>query len=54
MRAKAVAPEAAQIGKFRKMLQRAGRGRIRLRVEIEYDQTVAMLFEGVFAASVRR
>jgi len=54
LRARATAPAAAQIDKFRKMLHRSGRGRIRLRVEIEYDQTLAMLFEGVFAASVRR
>jgi len=54
LRATAVAPAAAQLDKFRKMLQRSGRGRIRLRVEIEYEQTLAMLFEGVFAAAVRR
>jgi hypothetical protein len=36
------------------MLQRAGRGRIRLRVEIIYDQALAALFEGVFAAALRR
>jgi thioesterase domain-containing protein len=54
LRARAAAPAAAQIDKFHKMLHRSGRGRIRLRVEIEYDQTLAMLFEGVFAASVRR
>jgi len=35
------------------MLQRAGRGRIRLRVEINYGETVAALFEGVFAAAIR-
>lgn len=54
LRATALAPEGARIDKFRKMLRRSGRGRIRLRVEIEYDQTLAMLFEGVFAAAVRR
>ena len=54
LRASAAAPTDAQIDKFRKMLQRAGRGRIRLRVEIIYDQTLAALFEGVFAAAVRR
>jgi hypothetical protein len=36
------------------MLQRAGRGRIRLRVEIIYGQTLATLFEGVFAAVIRQ
>ena len=54
LRAKAVAPEAARIDKFRKMIDRSGRGRIRLRVEIQYDQALAMLFEGVFAAGMRR
>jgi len=42
-------------GKMRaEMLQRAGRGRITLRVEIYFDQTLATLFEGVFAAAMRR
>jgi thioesterase domain-containing protein len=54
LRASTVAPPKAQIEKFRKMLQRAGRGRIGLRVEIHYDQTLATLFEGVFAAAMRR
>jgi thioesterase domain-containing protein len=53
LRASAAAPAAAQIDKFRKMLQRAGRGRIPVRVEINYDQKLATLFEGVFAAAVR-
>jgi len=53
-RASAVAPSGAQIDKFRKMLQRAGRGRIRLRVEITHDRTLATVFEGVFAASMRQ
>ena len=53
LRASAAAPSEAQIEKFRKMLQRAGRGRIRLRVEINYGETVAALFEGVFAAAIR-
>ena len=54
LRASAVAPAGEQIDKFRKMLQRAGRGRIRLRVDIHYDQNLATLFEGVFAAALRR
>ena len=53
LRACTAAPSDAQIDKFRKMLQRAGRGRIRLRVEINYGETLAALFEGVFAAAVR-
>jgi thioesterase domain-containing protein len=54
LRASAVAPSDAQIDKFRKMLQRAGRGRIRLRVEIRYEETLATLFEGVYAAVMRQ
>jgi thioesterase domain-containing protein len=54
LRASVAAPSDAQIDKFRKMLQRAGRGRIRLRVEIIYDQAVAALFEGVFAAALHQ
>jgi len=54
LRASVAAPSDAQIDKFRKMLQRAGRGRIRLRVEINYNQTLAALFEGVFAAALRQ
>jgi thioesterase domain-containing protein len=50
LRASVAAPSAAHIDKFRRMLLRAGRGRIPLRVEIKYDQTLATLFEGVFAA----
>jgi thioesterase domain-containing protein len=52
--ARAAAPSAEQIDKFRKMLQRAGRGRIRVRVEIHYGEVLATLFEGVFAAAIRR
>ena len=52
--ASVAAPPAAQIDKFRKMLRRAGRGRISLQVEINYDQTLATLFEGVFAAAIRQ
>ena len=50
----ALAPADAQIDKFRRMLQRAGRGRIRLRVEIKYGETLATLFDGVFAAALRQ
>ena len=54
LRASVAAPSDEQIGKFRRMLQRAGRGRIRLRVEINHNGTLATLFEGVFAAALRR
>jgi thioesterase domain-containing protein len=47
------APGAAHIDKFRKMLHRAGRGRIRVTVEIYCGKTPATLFEGVFAAALR-
>ncbi len=53
LRASAAAPSGPQLDKFRKMLQRTGRGRIRVRVDIHYDQTLATLFEGVFAAAIR-
>ena len=54
LRASAAAPAEVEISKFRRMLQRAGRGRIRLRVEIVCGHTLSTLFEGVFAAAVRR
>jgi thioesterase domain-containing protein len=51
--ASAAAPGAAHIDKFQKMLHRAGRGRIRLTVEIREGGRLATLFEGVFAAVSR-
>jgi thioesterase domain-containing protein len=54
LRARAAAPSAAHIARFHKMLQRAGRGRIRLRVDIDCGGTLATLFEGVFVAAMRR
>lgn len=54
LRASAAAPSDVQIDKFRKMLQRAGRGRIRVRVDIYYDHTLATRFEGVFASAMRK
>lgn len=54
LRAHAKAPSAAQIAKFHKMLQRAGRGRIPLRVDINSGGSLATLFEGVFVAALRR
>ncbi len=53
LRSCAAAPSAAVTAKFCRMLRRAGRGRIRLRVEIKYGETLATLFEGVFAAVMR-
>lgn len=54
LRARVATPTDAQIDKFRKMMQRAGRGRIRLCVEMHCEQTLATLFEGVFAAAIRQ
>jgi thioesterase domain-containing protein len=54
LRAHAAAPSAAQIDKFRKMLLRAGRGRIRLRVDMRDSQCLATVFDGLFAAAMRR
>jgi thioesterase domain-containing protein len=54
LRASVAAPPDAQIDRFHKMLQRAGRGRIRLRVEINHGEVLATLFEGVFAAAIRQ
>jgi thioesterase domain-containing protein len=44
------APRADSVDKFRKMLSRAGRGRIHLRVEVRDGDTLATEFDGVFAA----
>ena len=53
LRATLVPPTTAHIEKFRKMLQRAGRGRIRLIVDIRQGPTLAAKLEGVFAAAER-
>jgi thioesterase domain-containing protein len=51
--ARAAAPSEAQIDKFRRMLERAGRGRIRLSVEVTCGRSVAVVLDGVFAAALR-
>jgi thioesterase domain-containing protein len=53
LRATLVAPSGHKIEKFNKMLQRAGRGRIRLNVNIYHVGRLATEFEGVFAAATR-
>jgi thioesterase domain-containing protein len=53
LRAHLIAPGAAEIDKFRKMLERAGRGRIQLRVELRNAAQPAARFEGMFAAALR-
>ena len=53
LRATLLTPPAPHIEKFRKMLVRAGRGRIRLRVDIHYGDALATEFDGVYAAAAR-
>jgi thioesterase domain-containing protein len=48
-----VAPAAGNIEKFQKMMQRAGRGRLWLGVEIRQGTVLATRFEGLFAATRR-
>ena len=54
LRAVIVPPADADIDKFRKLLLRAGRGRIRLRVEMHQSGKLATVFDGLFAAAIRR
>ena len=53
LRAHLATPGGAEIDKFRKMLERAGRGRIQLRVELRQGSSVAVRFDGMFAAAAR-
>ncbi|MDB6082910.1 MAG: thioesterase domain protein [Gammaproteobacteria bacterium] len=53
LRATLTAPPSDHVDKFRKMLQRAGRGRIRLAVDIHHGSKHATEFEGVFVAAIR-
>jgi thioesterase domain-containing protein len=53
LRATLIPPQSAHVEKFRKMLQRAGRGRIPLKVDIRQEETLASEFEGVYAAAIR-
>jgi thioesterase domain-containing protein len=53
LRATLTPPDDAHVEKFRKMLQRAGRGRIGLDVRIHQGATLATDFHGVFAAALR-
>lgn len=54
LRAVIAAPAEADVDKFRKLLLRAGRARIRLRVEMHQGDKLATVFEGLFAAAMRR
>jgi thioesterase domain-containing protein len=51
--ARSLAPADGEPDKFHKMLMRAGRGRIRLRVEMHHGQKLAAVFDGLFAAAMR-
>jgi thioesterase domain-containing protein len=54
MRAAIEIPGGAAIDKFQKMLLRADRGRIRLQVNVHQGATLATVFDGLFAAAMRR
>jgi thioesterase domain-containing protein len=54
MRACIAIPGAEDIDKFEKMLQRAARGRIRLQVTMHEGARLATVFDGLFAAAMRR
>jgi thioesterase domain-containing protein len=54
MRACLEIPAAADIEKFQKMLVRASRGRIRLQVKMHEGSALATVFDGLFAAAMRR
>jgi thioesterase domain-containing protein len=53
LRAVIAPPANADVDKFRKLLLRAGRGRIRLRVEMHQGEKLATVFDGLFAAAMR-
>ncbi len=52
-RAVLLAPSRTDIERFRRMLRRAGRGRLRAAVAIHSGASVATRFSGVFAAAMR-
>jgi thioesterase domain-containing protein len=54
MRACIEIPAAAEIEKFQRMLVRADRGRIRLQVKMHEGSRLATIFDGLFAAAMRR
>ncbi len=54
LRATLDAPAAPEIARFRRMLERAGRGRIDLAVRLDGGVTPAAQFEGTFVATIRR
>jgi thioesterase domain-containing protein len=54
MRACLEVPADADVDKFQKMLERADRGRIRLQVKMHQGSALATVFDGLFAAAMRR
>jgi thioesterase domain-containing protein len=54
MRACIEIPSEADANKFQKMLLRAHRGRIRLQVNMHQGLKLATVFDGLFAAAMRR
>ena len=54
MRACLEIPADAEVRKFQRMLVRADRGRIRLQVKMHEGSTLATVFDGLFAAAMRR
>ena len=54
MRACIEIPTEAAVNKFQRMLVRADRGRIRLLVNIHQGSRLASVFDGLFAAAMRR
>ena len=54
LRAALEAPAAAAAQKFRSMLVRAGRGRIRLQVGVFDGKTLATQFDGLYVALIRQ
>jgi len=53
IKASLVEPTTIDVEKFHKMMQRSGRGRIRLSVDIRQESGLAAQFLGVFAAARR-
>jgi thioesterase domain-containing protein len=53
LRTSLLPPAEPHVEKFERMLQRAGRGRIRLEVHIHQGRLLATEFKGVFAATIR-